>query len=79
MNGHGITEREARTLFDVGAIKGVKIEPVPGDGWAVVLMIGMEERPVSSQREQVRTWASLDTAAKWLHRLGVQTATLRLQ
>ncbi|MFW6354565.1 MAG: hypothetical protein ACOC3I_09295 [Verrucomicrobiota bacterium] len=72
-------ESEARMLVEAGAVRSVQIEPAPGQGWAVVLRIGMEERPLASKRESVRTWASLDTVAAWLKRLGVADASLRIQ
>lgn len=73
-----LTEREARVLIEAGAVRSVAIEPAPGQGWAVVLRVGMDERPVASDRSDVRTWASLDTLTGWLRRLGVADASIRL-
>lgn len=73
-----LTEREARLLIEAGAVRSVAIEPAPGQGWAVVLRVGMDERPVASDRSDVRTWASLDTLTGWLRRLGVADASIRL-
>ena len=78
MNKVGLSEREARTLIEAGAVRSVAIEPAPGSGWAVVLRIGMDERPIASKREDVRTWAKLDTVAGWLRALGVADASIRL-
>ncbi len=74
-----LTEREARVLIEAGAVRSVAIEPAPGQGWAVVLRVGMEERPVASDRSDVRTWASLDTLIRWLKKLGVSGATIKIQ
>lgn len=73
-----LTEREARVLIEAGAVRSVAIEPAHGQGWAVVLRVGMDERPVASDRSDVRTWASLDTLTGWLRRLGVADASIRL-
>jgi len=75
----GVLESEARMLVESGAVRSVSVEPAPGDGWAVVLRVGMDERPVRSKREDVRTWSSLDTLAGWLRRLGVADASIRIQ
>lgn len=79
MSRRGVLEPEARMLVEAGAVRSVSIEPAPGDGWAVVLRVGMDERPVASKREDVRTWASLDTLIGWLRRLGVAGAAIRVQ
>lgn len=79
MSRRGIEEREARALGEAGAIRSVSIERAPGDGWAVVLRVGMEERVVKSRREDVRTWATLDAAAKWVGRVGVAEAVVRVR
>jgi len=75
----GVLESEARMLVESGAVRSVSIEPAPGDGWAVVLRVGLDERPVRSKREDVRTWSSVDTLVRWLKRLGVADASIRLQ
>ncbi|MDG4868699.1 hypothetical protein P8631_11875 [Guyparkeria sp. 1SP6A2] len=79
MSRRGVLESEARMLVESGAVRSVSIEPAPGDGWAVVLRVGMDERPIRSKREDVRTWASLDTLIGWLRRLGVADAAIRVQ
>ena len=79
MSRRGVLESEARMLVESGAVRSVSIEPAPGDGWAVVLRVGLDERPVRSKREDVRTWSSVDTLVRWLKRLGVADASIRLQ
>ena len=78
MTKKGVDEASARLLVEAGAVRGVSIEPA-GDRWAVVLRVGMEERPVCSVRESVRTWANLDTIARWLRNLGIRDASIRVQ
>ncbi|MFO7582072.1 hypothetical protein [Guyparkeria sp.] len=78
MSRRGIEEREARALGEAGSVRSVSIERAPGDGWAVVLRVGMEERVVRSRREDVRTWATLDSAAKWVARIGIAEAVVRI-
>lgn len=78
MSRHGLSEREARVLLEAGSVRSVSIEPAPGDGWAVVFRIGMQERPIASQRQDVRTWASLDTLIGWMRRMGVADAAIRV-
>jgi len=75
MKQHPIGEREARAL--AGAIRSVSIEPAPGDGWAVVLRIGMEERALSSARKEVRIWKRVDAVVRWLADIGVTEAVVR--
>jgi len=65
-------------LLEAGSVRSVSIEPAPREGWAVVLRVGMNERPIASQRQDVRTWASLDTLIGWLRRLGVADAAIRV-
>lgn len=73
----GLLEPEARLLIESKAVRGVQIVPA-GGRWAVVLLIGLQERPIASKREDVRTWASLDTVAGWLKGLGLAEASLRV-
>lgn len=77
MKQHPIGEREARALAAAGAIRSVSIEPAPGDGWAVVLRIGMEERALSSARKEVRVWKRVDAVIRWLSEIGVTEAIVR--
>jgi len=77
MRPHPIGEREARALAQAGAIRSVSIEPAPGDGWVVVLRIGMEERPLMSTRKQVRIWKRIDAVVRWLADMGIAEAVVR--
>ena len=66
----GITETGLIDLIDAGAVRAVAIV-AQGDAWAVQIQIGTQWRTVRSKREDVRWWKSLDTAARWLHGLGI--------
>jgi hypothetical protein len=76
-----ITEETFRILVTAGSVRKVTIQPAPWNGrdrWAVVLKLGMEEATIKSAREDVRTWASLDSLARWLKAQGCGVAELRV-
>jgi len=77
MKRRTVLEPAARLLVESGAVRGARIVRA-GERWAVLLLVGMEEYTVSSKREDVRTWASLDTLAEWLKNLGIGSATLHM-
>jgi len=72
-----VLEPAARLLVESGAVRGARVVRA-GERWAVLLLVGMEEYTVSSKREDVRLWASLDTLAEWLKNLGIGSATLHM-
>lgn len=56
----------AKRLHEAAAIRGVTIIGIPG-GWSVLLKLGMNERPLGTQRtNKVRSWRSLDTLVDYL-------------
>lgn len=76
-----ITEETFRILVNAGSVRKVTIQLAPWNGrdrWAVVLKLGMEEATIKSAREDVRTWASLDSLARWLKAQGCGVAELRV-
>ena len=76
-----ITEETFRILVTAGSVRKVTIQPAPWNGrdrWAVVLKLGMEEATIKSAGEDVRTWASLDSLARWLKAQGCGVAELRV-
>ena len=76
-----ITEETFRILVNAGSVRKVTIQPAPWNGrerWAVVLKLGMEEATIKSARTEVRTWASLDSLARWLKAQGCGVAELRV-
>jgi len=77
MKQRTVLEPAARLLVESGAVRGARVVRA-GERWAVVLLVGLEEYTVSSKREPVRLWASLDTLAEWLKDLGLARADLHM-
>jgi hypothetical protein len=76
-----ITEETFRILVNAGSVRKITLQPAPWNGkerWAVVLKLGMEEATIKSARTEVRTWASLDSLARWLKAQGCGVAELRV-
>ena len=76
-----ISEETFRILVNAGSVRKVTIQPAPWNGkerWAVVLKLGMDEATIKSARTEVRTWASLDSLARWLKTQGVGIVELRM-
>ena len=76
-----ISEETFRILVNAGSVRKVTIQPAPWNGkerWAVILKLGMDEAVIKSAREEVRTWASLDSLARWLKTQGVGVVELRM-
>jgi hypothetical protein len=74
-------EGAAKVLIRSGSVRGVSIFPVAdprGNRWAVSFKVGVEEFIVSSAREDVRLWAKIESAGKWLKDLGISDASLKL-
>ena len=66
MSAHPIDTAMAKRLHEACAIRGVTIVGIPG-GWSVLLKLGMNERPLGTQRtNRVRSWRSLDTLVAYL-------------
>lgn len=56
----------AKRMVEAAAIRGASIIGQPG-GWAVMLKLGMHERPLGVQRgNKPRMWRSLDTCMAYL-------------
>ncbi|MBN6741819.1 hypothetical protein JKG47_15010 [Acidithiobacillus sp. MC6.1] len=76
-----IDEEMFRILIRAGSVRRVTVEPAPWNGktrWCVVIKLGMDEGVIKSAREAVRTWASLDTAVKWLKACGVSVVEVKI-
>ena len=76
-----ISEDTFRILINAGSVRKVTIQPSPWNGkdrWAVILKLGMGEAVIKSAREEVRTWASLGSLARWLNTQGVGVEKLRM-
>ena len=56
----------ARRMAENAAIRGASIIGQPG-GWSVILKVGMQEKPLGTQRtDKPRTWRSLDSCMTYL-------------
>ena len=76
-----ISEETFRILVNAGSVCKITLQPAPWNGkdrWAVVIKLGMDEAVIKSAREDVRTWASLDSLARWLKAQGCGVAELRV-
>jgi hypothetical protein len=76
-----ITEETFRILVNAGSVRKVTIQSAPWNGkerWAVVLKLGMDDATIKSARTEVRTWASLDSLARWLKAQRCAIAELRV-
>lgn len=61
-----IDSKMAKRMVEAAAIRGASIIGQPG-GWAVMLKLGMHERPLGVQRsDKPRVWRSLDTCMAFL-------------
>ena len=69
--------RELRALIAAGAVKQVRLV---GDGGSVYAEIQTSggKSVAQTDRGQVKTWQTLDAAARWLRALGIGNARLDL-
>jgi len=66
MTTQTIDTNMAKRMVETAAIRGASIIGQPG-GWAVMLKLGMTERPLGIQRgNKPRMWRSLDTCMAYL-------------
>ena len=68
-------ERTLRTLVDADAVKRVQIVAT-GSMVYVEASYGAHCEKAHTQKGKLRTWASIDSAAKWVKGLGVGKAEL---
>lgn len=66
-----------KALIDAGAIRRARLI---GEGPQFRLEVDTQQGPqiVYSTTGKLRTWATLDAAAKWIHSLGVGSAHIEL-
>jgi len=72
-----VDEKMLRTLVEAGAVKKVQIV-CSGAIKYVEVGFGTKTEKVLTQRGGLRTWASLDSAAKWVRGVGLGRAELDL-
>lgn len=66
-----ITAESLSELARAGSLRTVRAVQT-GDKWAVEAEIGMETRPMRSQRDPVRQFARLDTLQRFLDAQGIR-------
>lgn len=67
-----IKESTLKELIDAQSVRGARLV-ADGSGFAMVVRYGVTERALASTRGQVRLFASLNTAAEFLRRIGLST------
>lgn len=71
-------KKTLKALVDAGAIRRVR---VIGDGGYFRAEVDTQQgpHPVNTVEGKLKTWASIDAAAKWIRALGVGTLQLELE
>src|SRR5665213_418301 len=67
-----IKESTLRELVDAQSVRNARLV-ADGSGFAMVVRSGVTERALASTRGQVRLFASLNTAAEFLRRIGLSS------
>lgn len=65
-----IDQKTLSGLIEAGAVRSAHVVGQRG-GWGVLFKYGMTERPLATQRGNVRTWANFETLATYLRELGI--------
>jgi hypothetical protein len=76
-----IYEDDLRRYVEQHIVREVLVSRFEGGEWCLCVRLGGPTSrwiPVRSQRETVRTWASLDTLTKWADRLGLRGYALQM-
>lgn len=78
----GISEDDLRTYIEQHIVREVRVGRYEGGPkWYLAVRLGgptAKWLPVRSQRKKVRTWASLDTLARWADAQGVRNCLWEL-
>ena len=72
-----VNEKTIRALVEAGAVKNVLLI---ADGAAIHVDIVTQAGPTTATTNKggIKTWATLDSAAKWIKRLGIGKAQLEI-
>ena len=72
-----MNEKTIRALVEAGAVKNVL---VIADGGVVHVDIVTQNGPITAttNRGTIKTWASIDSTAKWIKQLGIGKAQLEI-
>jgi hypothetical protein len=70
-------EKSLKLLIENGAVKKVNII---GRGGSLFIEVLTQSGAhiVTTQKGQLKTWSNINTAAKWIHSLGIGTITLKI-
>jgi len=72
-----MNEKTLKALVDAGAVKKVKIIG-NGSTFHVEIMTPNDRIVAETTKGKIKTWASLDSAAKWVRGLGIGKAELQI-
>lgn len=71
-------ERTLRALVSAGGVKKVKVIAL-GGRFHVEATTGTGQVTASTSKGGVKTWVTLDSAARWLRGLGLGTMTVHIE
>lgn len=77
----GLHEQDLRRYLEQHIVREVRVSRHEGGEWCLAVRLGGPTAswlPVRSQREPVRTWASLDTLTRWADKQGLRSFVLEL-
>lgn len=77
--GRHVDENTLGALIEAGVVREAIITRVRHQGgyrWAIQIKYGMNTQTLRSQREPVRLFHTIDTAAKLLHEAGLHQITI---
>ena len=67
-----------RGLVEAGAVKAVSIIANGSVVYAEVLTLSGDKKVITTQTGTIKTWGTIDSAAKWLKKLGLGTIKLEV-
>jgi hypothetical protein len=70
-----VNEKILKALIEAGAVKKIRLV-AEGSLIYVEASTGAEFISAKTNKGQLKTWASIDTASKWVRRLGVGAISL---
>lgn len=77
----GVHEEDLRRYVEQHIVREARVSRFEGGRWSLAIRLGgptSKWLPVRSQREKVRTWASLDTLTRWADDVGLPGYVLEL-
>ena len=65
-------------LIEAGAVKAVSIIANGATVYAEILTLSGDKKVITTQAGTIKTWGTIDSAAKWLKKLGLGTIKLEV-